>query len=307
MASTISTSLVPMPNASAPNAPCVAVCESPHTMVMPGCVRPSSGPITWTMPCVSLPNAWIGTPNSAQLVSSCLICAAACRSTIGRPRGVVGVRVVRGGHGLVRPTHADAAIAQPGEGLGAGDLVDEMEVDRQDGRGPWVLGDDMLVPDLLDEGSRCGHRRVRSCCGEGVASVAALAASRPASLRGSRARTAARTAGRGPARPHPPRTKVAVRDVAPRAGKRLHSANPLHDGPAGVAALGFFENRDRRAVAVVVTTDGRRVTVPTRDLQLGVSPLDLLRSLLLGLEGLLGLLITGSRRENGGTRRIGRR
>jgi hypothetical protein len=65
--------------------------------------------------------------------------------------------------------------------------------------------------------------------------------------------------------------------------------------------VGFLENRDRRAVAVVVTTDGRRVTVPVRDL-----PLDLLRSLLLGLEGLLGLLITGSRRENGGTRRIGR-
>jgi hypothetical protein len=36
-----------------------------------------------------------------------------------------------------------------------------------------------------------------------------------------------------------------------------------------------------------------------------VSPLDLLRALLLGLEGLLGLLITGSRRENGGTRRDG--
>jgi hypothetical protein len=70
--------------------------------------------------------------------------------------------------------------------------------------------------------------------------------------------------------------------------------------------LGLFENRDRRAVAVVVTTDGRRVLVPS-NLQLqGVSPLDLLRSLLLGLEGLLGLLITGSRRENGGTRRNGR-
>ena len=50
MASTISTSLVPIPNASAPNAPCVLVCESPQTMVMPGCVRPSSGPMTWTMP-----------------------------------------------------------------------------------------------------------------------------------------------------------------------------------------------------------------------------------------------------------------
>ena len=50
VASTCSTSLVPMPNASAPNAPCVDVWLSPHTMVMPGCVSPSSGPMTWTMP-----------------------------------------------------------------------------------------------------------------------------------------------------------------------------------------------------------------------------------------------------------------
>ena len=50
VARTCSTSLVPMPKASAPKAPCVDVCESPQTIVIPGCVRPSSGPITWTMP-----------------------------------------------------------------------------------------------------------------------------------------------------------------------------------------------------------------------------------------------------------------
>jgi hypothetical protein len=67
--------------------------------------------------------------------------------------------------------------------------------------------------------------------------------------------------------------------------------------------LDFFQGRDRR-VAVVVTSDGRRVTVPLRNLDSrGVSLLDLLRSLLAGLDSLLGLLITGSRRENGGTRR----
>ena len=55
VASTCSTSLVPMPNASAPNAPCVDVWLSPHTMVMPGWVSPSSGPITCTMP-------WPGAP-----------------------------------------------------------------------------------------------------------------------------------------------------------------------------------------------------------------------------------------------------
>ena len=40
MAMTCSTSLVPMPKANAPNAPCVAVWLSPHTIVMPGWVRP---------------------------------------------------------------------------------------------------------------------------------------------------------------------------------------------------------------------------------------------------------------------------
>jgi len=68
--------------------------------------------------------------------------------------------------------------------------------------------------------------------------------------------------------------------------------------------LGLFGDRQRSAVAVVVTADGRRVTVPVHDLpSSNVSLLDLLRSLLAGLDGLLGLLITGSRRENGGTRR----
>ena len=49
-ARTISTSEVPMPKATAPIAPCVDVCESPQTMVMPGSERPFSGPTTWMMP-----------------------------------------------------------------------------------------------------------------------------------------------------------------------------------------------------------------------------------------------------------------
>ena len=50
VASTCSTSLVPMPCARQPKAPWVEVCESPHTTVMPGSVAPCSGPITCTMP-----------------------------------------------------------------------------------------------------------------------------------------------------------------------------------------------------------------------------------------------------------------
>ena len=70
VASTCSTSLVPMPNASAPNAPCVDVWLSPHTIVIPGCVRPSSGPMTWTMPSRPLPVAKRRTPNSSQFVAA---------------------------------------------------------------------------------------------------------------------------------------------------------------------------------------------------------------------------------------------
>ena len=79
--------------------------------------------------------------------------------------------------------------------------------------------------------------------------------------------------------------------------------------PRGVGAtetdLGRFDRQDSRRVAVVATTDGRRVHVPIApDGFADVPFVSLLRSLL-GLDGLLGL-ITGSRRENGGTRRDGR-
>ena len=50
VASTCSTSDVPMPNARAPSAPCVEVWLSPHTIVVPGRDRPSSGPMMCTMP-----------------------------------------------------------------------------------------------------------------------------------------------------------------------------------------------------------------------------------------------------------------
>jgi len=65
--------------------------------------------------------------------------------------------------------------------------------------------------------------------------------------------------------------------------------------------VGISNQPDRRTVAVAVTTDGRRVHLPMENAE--VPLLSLIRSILLGIEGLLGLLITGSRRENGGTRR----
>ncbi len=50
VASTCSTSEVPMPKASAPKAPWVAVWLSPQTIVVPGRDMPCSGPMMWTMP-----------------------------------------------------------------------------------------------------------------------------------------------------------------------------------------------------------------------------------------------------------------
>ena len=67
--------------------------------------------------------------------------------------------------------------------------------------------------------------------------------------------------------------------------------------------MGLLDRQQRRHVAVVITSDGRRVNVPMNQTGIiDVVILPLLRSLLLGLDGLLGL-ITGSRQENGGSRR----
>ena len=149
MARTCSTSLVPMPNASAPNAPCVAVCESPHTTVMPGCVRPSCGPTTWTMPWSTLPSEKIGTPNSAQLLRSASTCVA--RHGVG-DRLVDVLRrdvVVLGGEREVGTTHRATGRAQAVEGLGAGHLVGEVQVDVEQVGLALGSAHHVRVPDLL--------------------------------------------------------------------------------------------------------------------------------------------------------------
>ncbi|CPA31647.1 Uncharacterised protein [Mycobacterium tuberculosis] len=66
VASTCSTSDVPMPIANAPNAPWVEVWLSPQTIVIPGWVRPNCGPTTCTMPCSISPIECSRIPNSAQ-------------------------------------------------------------------------------------------------------------------------------------------------------------------------------------------------------------------------------------------------
>ena len=70
VASTCSTSLVPMPCARQPKAPCVEVCESPQTTVMPGSTAPVSGPITCTMPWRRSFSAISRMPKRSQFASS---------------------------------------------------------------------------------------------------------------------------------------------------------------------------------------------------------------------------------------------
>ena len=69
-------------------------------------------------------------------------------------------RVVGRRHRLVWASNADPAGAEAGERLRAGDLVDEMEVDRQDRRGARVLGDDVVT-----------SRSCRRSCGGAVALI----------------------------------------------------------------------------------------------------------------------------------------
>jgi len=64
--------------------------------------------------------------------------------------------------------------------------------------------------------------------------------------------------------------------------------------------MGLLDRQSRRPIAVLVTSDGRRVNVPLDDLETDSGRVSL-RSLLLSLLGLLGL-ISGSRQEPGGRR-----
>ena len=82
VASACSTSDVPIPNANAPIAPWVEVCESPQTMVIPGSVAPCSGPITCTIPWRTSLILNSVMPNSSQFLSKVSTCKRETGSTI---------------------------------------------------------------------------------------------------------------------------------------------------------------------------------------------------------------------------------
>ena len=146
MARTCSTSLVPMPKASAPKAPWVAVWLSPHTIVMPGCVTPSSGPMTWTMPWCSEPSEYSGIAELLAVALERLDLHAAERvaDARGDRRPVRRDVVVGRGQRAVRPAHGAAGEPQAVEGLRARHLVHEVQVDVEQVRRDLVGGPDLV-------------------------------------------------------------------------------------------------------------------------------------------------------------------
>ena len=116
VARTCSTSDVPIPIARAPNAPWVEVWLSPHTIVIPGWVRPSCGPMTCTMPCSASPIGYSRTPNSAQLRRNVSTWVREIGSAIGLSMSVVGtlwssVAIVRSGRCTGRPANRSPSNA----------------------------------------------------------------------------------------------------------------------------------------------------------------------------------------------------
>ncbi len=90
-ASTISTSEVPMPNATAPIAPWVEVCESPQTMVIPGRDSPCSGPTTWMTPLRGSIIPKCSRPNWRALAARVSTCLRETGSSMGLSWSCVGV------------------------------------------------------------------------------------------------------------------------------------------------------------------------------------------------------------------------
>ncbi len=99
--------------------PCVEVWLSPHTMVMPGWVRPSCGPLTCTMPWSRVPMGACRMPNSSVFFRSASTCARLTGSAMGASRSVVGTLWSSVRHGNVGTADGAPGRAEPVEGLRA--------------------------------------------------------------------------------------------------------------------------------------------------------------------------------------------
>ena len=146
---------VPMPKASAPNAPWVEVWLSPQTMVVPGRVQPCSGPMMCTMPWRISSMGKYSTPKSRGILFQGFDLLRDSGSVMPLSRSLVGTlwsatARVSSGRRTLRPVSAQAF-----EGLGAGHFMHQMPVDIEDGRLARRVVHQMRVPDLVVQ--RLGH------------------------------------------------------------------------------------------------------------------------------------------------------
>ena len=158
VARTCSTSLVPMPKARAPKAPWVDVWLSPHTTVIPGWVRPELGADDVDDALPGRPHGVERDPVLGAVVGEGLQLAGGDGVGEGEVEADGGRVVVGRGQGEVGAADGAPGQAQAVEGLGRGDLVDQVEVDvEQVGLVAGAGVDDVLVPHLL------GQRVLAAC------------------------------------------------------------------------------------------------------------------------------------------------
>ena len=140
-----------MPCASAPNAPCVEVWLSPQTIVVPGSVKPCSGPTTWTMPWRLSRSLKYSMPKSRAFVASVSTWTRLCSSAM--PFVAVGRRnvVVDDGERLLGRAHLAAGHAQAFERLRARHFVDEVAVDVEEAGAVRRLFHHVIVEDFIVE------------------------------------------------------------------------------------------------------------------------------------------------------------
>lgn len=136
---------------SEPRPPLVQVWLSPQTSVLPGSTMPSSGPMTCTMP-------WPGSPQIEEAHAGRL------RAVLqGLPqRGTCSMgatvahrqrrhRVVCRGEGQVGALDVHAALGHVSQRRRAGEVVQQVAVDVQQGPAVAQIADDVAVPDLVEQ------------------------------------------------------------------------------------------------------------------------------------------------------------
>ena len=149
-----------MPKARAPKAPWVLVWLSPQTMVLPGWVRPCSGPMTCTMP--GLGRVDVGQVDAelaavlAQGVDLLRGDGVENVEALGRGGGHV---VIDGAEGEIGTAHLAAGQAQALEGLGRGHLMHQVQIDVEKSGLRLFVPDDVGSPTAYRTG--CGVLRKR--------------------------------------------------------------------------------------------------------------------------------------------------